>query len=77
MTDMDLAVAIAIVSTIVCLAVTVRACYNDEVDNLGMLMIGIAVTSLVAAGVVLYNEEKTNNYTQDCVCSCECCGRSS
>ena len=73
---MNTAVVIVIASTLVCVAVTVRACYNDEVDILALLMIGIAVTFLVMGVVVLHNEEKTKDYTQDCACSCECCERS-
>lgn len=72
---MNLAVVIVIASTLVCVAVTVRACYNDEGDNLVLLMIGIAVTLLVACAVVSYNEEESED-TQDCACSCECCERS-
>lgn len=73
---MNLAVVIVIASTLVWVAVTVRACYNDEVDNLALLMIVIAVTFLVAGAIALHNEECPEDYTQDCVCSCECCERS-
>ena len=73
---MNTAVVIVIASTLVCVAVTVRACYNNEVDNLALLMIGIAVTFLVAGAIALHNEECPEDYTQDCACSCECCERS-
>lgn len=77
MTDMDLAVVIGIVATIVCMTTVVRTWHDKEIDTQAALMIGIAVTLLVACAVVSYNEEKTENYTQDCACSCDCCGRSS
>lgn len=73
---MTLAVAIGIVLTIVCVTMVLRTWHDKEVDTWAALMIGIAVTFIVACAVVSYNEEKTENYNQDCACSCECCERS-
>lgn len=72
---MDTAVMIGIVLTIFLVTTVIRTCHDKEVDTQAALTIGIAVTLLVACAVVSYNEEETED-TQDCVCSCECCGRS-
>lgn len=78
---MILAVAIGIVLTIVCVTTVLRTWYDKEVDNQTALMVGIVgitVIYLVVGAVVLcsYFESKPEDYTQDCVCSCECCERS-
>lgn len=75
---MILAVAIGIVLTIVCVIMVLRTWYDKEVDNQTALMVEIAVIYLVVSAVVLisYFESKPEDYTQDCVCSCECCERS-
>lgn len=73
---MNLAVVVGIVSIIVCMAAVIRTWHDKEMDTQAVLMIGIAVTFLVAGVVVLYNEEKTENYNQNCTCSCEYCGGS-
>lgn len=77
MTNMNLAVVVGIVSIIVCVTVMARVLYDEEIVSGEALMFGIAATLLVAGAVVLYvvsyNEEETEDYAQDCVCSCECC----
>ena len=75
---MILAVAVGIVLTIVCVIMVLRTWYDKEVDNQTALMVGIAVIYLVVSAVVLcsYFGSKPEDYTQDCVCSCECCERS-
>lgn len=61
---MNLAVVFVIVSTLVCVAVAIRALYNNEVDNLAILIICVAAAFLIAGAVVLHKEEKPEDYTQ-------------
>ena len=69
---MKSAVVVSIV-LIVCMAVIIIAWDAGEA-----LMAATVAAFLVAGAVVLctYYESKPEDYTQDCVCSCECCGRS-
>ena len=73
---MNLAVVVGIV-LIGFMAVIIIAWDDEEIAG-EALMAATVVAFLVAEAVVLctYYESKPEDYTQDCVCSCECCGRS-